>query len=90
MTVADNPERRRYEGTVDGKVAGVVYYQERDGALALVHTEVSPDFEGQGIGSRLAAATLEDVRSRGLQIVPVCPFIRRYLERHPEYADLVA
>jgi predicted GNAT family acetyltransferase len=90
MTVADNPAKRRYEAVVDGEVAGSLYYHEQDGKLVLVHTEVELEFEGQGIGGRMAAATLDDIRARGLQIVPVCPFIRSYLERHPEYADLVA
>jgi uncharacterized protein len=90
MTVSDNPSMRRYEAVVDGQVAGYVYYRERDGELALVHTEVELEFEGQGVASRLAAATLDDIRARGLQIVPICPFIRGYLERHPEYEDLIA
>lgn len=89
MTVRDNPRERRYEALVDGRVAGVVFYRERDDAIVLVHTEVAPEFEGQGIGGRLVAGTLDDIRSRGLQIVPRCPFVRSYLARHPEYADLV-
>ena len=88
--VRDNPGKRRYEALVDDLVAGHVFYQERDGALVLIHTEVAPEFEGRGIAGRLAAAALDDVRSRGLKIVPRCPFIRSYVERHPEYADLVA
>jgi predicted GNAT family acetyltransferase len=90
LTVRDNPEKRRYEALVGDQLAGHVFYQQRDGAIVLVHTEVAPEFEGQGVGSGLAAGTLEDIRSRGLQIVPTCSFIRSYLERHPEYADLVA
>jgi uncharacterized protein len=90
MTVQDNPAKRRYEAIVDGEVAGYVFYQQRDEALVLIHTEVGEQFEGQGIGSRLAAGTLDDIRARGLHIVPVCPFIKSYVERHPEYADLVA
>lgn len=90
MTVQDNPAKRRYEAIVDGEVAGYVFYQEREGELVLIHTEVAEEFEGQGIGSRLAAGTLDDIRARGLRIVPLCPFIKGYIERHPDYADLVA
>ena len=90
MTVTDNPTRRRYEAIIDGEVAGYVYYQLREGKVALIHTEVELEREGEGVGSRLAAATLDDIRARGLQIIPVCPFIRSYLKRHPEYQDLVA
>ena len=90
MTVRDNPERRRYEAVMDDDVAGFVFYREGDGSLILIHTEVDERFEGQGIGSRLVAATLDDIRERGLRIVPLCPFVKAYLERHPEYTDLVA
>lgn len=90
MTVADNPAKRRYEALIDGEIAGYVFYQQRDGALVLIHTEVGEQYGGQGVGSRLAAATLDDIRARGLRIVPICPFIQSYLERHPEYAELVA
>ena len=53
-----------------------------------MHTEVDPAAEGHGVGSRLAAGALDDIRSRGLSILVVCPFVREYVRRHPEYADL--
>ena len=56
----------------------------------LVHTEVDPAFAGQGLGERLVAGALEDLRARGLKLVPLCPFVRAYLRRHPDQADLVA
>ena len=90
MTVRDNPDKRRYEALVDGEVAGTIFYRELEDALALVHTEVEDAFEGQGIGSRLVAATLDDIRARGLQMQPMCPFVKAYVERHPEYQDLIA
>ena len=90
MTVRDNPELRRYEAIVDGKLAGSILYREREDELVLVHTEVEEEFEGQGIGSRLVAATLDDIRARGLRMRPFCPFVKAYVERHPEYADLIA
>ena len=89
MTLRDNPDKRRYEALVDGEVAGSIYYHERDDGLVLVHTEVEEAFKGQGIGSKLAAATLDDIRSRGLRIQLMCPFVRSYVERHPEYQDLI-
>jgi predicted GNAT family acetyltransferase len=90
IEVADNRAERRYEGRIDGKLAGSIHYVEHEGQLALVHTEVEPGFEGQGVGGRLVAATLDDIREHGLTIVVRCPFVRAYLEKHPEYADLVA
>ena len=90
MTVRDNPELQRYEAIVDGELAGSIFYRELDDTLILVHTEVEEAFEGQGIGSRLVAATLDDIRARGLRMRPFCPFVKAYLERHPEYDDLIA
>lgn len=89
MTIRNNPGKRRYEAVVDGEIAGFLFYQERDGPLALIHTEVAEEFEGRGIGSRLAAGALDEARERGVRVIPVCPFVRGYLERHPEYGDLV-
>ncbi len=90
MTVRDNPDKRRYEALVDDEVAGFLFYRAREGELVLIHTEVGEEFEGQGIGSKLVAGALDDIRARGLRIVPICPFVKAYLERHPEHSDLVA
>jgi predicted GNAT family acetyltransferase len=91
LEVVDNPGQQRFEARVDGTVAGEIVYRERaDGRVVLLHTQVDDQFEGKGIGRRLVAGALDDIRSRGLTIVPLCPFVRAYLARHPEYADLVA
>jgi predicted GNAT family acetyltransferase len=52
-----------------------------------VHTEVSPTVEGEGLGSRLVSGALDDIRARGLEVVPLCPVAAAYIRRHPEYAD---
>jgi uncharacterized protein len=90
LTVHDNTGERRYEARIGTKVVGVIYYHAGPGRLTLVHTEVDPAFEGKGVGSRLVAGALEDIRRRALSLVPVCPFVRAYLRRHPEQADVVA
>lgn len=90
IEVADHPELRRYEARVDGELAGVVYYRPRPDGLVLVHTEVADEFEGKGVGGRLVAGALDDARKRGLAVTAACPFAAAYIERHPEYADLVA
>jgi uncharacterized protein len=87
--VTDNSERQRYELRVDGELAGFAQYARRGGKIMFVHTEVDDRFEGQGLGSTLAKGALDDVRRRGIPVVPVCPFIAAYIERHPEYNDLV-
>ena len=92
MTVAvtDNPAEHRYEARLGAALAGFAVYRDEPGRRIFVHTEVDHAYEGQGVGAALAAAALDDVRARGLEVVPECPFIRGYIERHPAYADLVA
>ena len=89
VRVADNPEKGRFELFADDELAGSAYYRMEDGAIAFTHTEVDDAYEGQGLGSKLASAALDEVRSRGLAVRPYCRFIRGYIERHPEYIDLV-
>lgn len=91
VTVTDNPRASRYEARVDGEVAGFAAYR-RSGSDVIVftHTEVDPAFGGTGIGSALARGALDDVAARGERdVVPRCPFIASWIERHPDYAALV-
>jgi hypothetical protein len=88
-TVADNPAKHRFEISVGDTVAGFAAYRLEPGRVVFTHTEVDPAFEGQGLGSKLAAGALDSVREKGLAIVPLCPFIAAYVRRHPEYQDLV-
>lgn len=88
--VVDVPQASRYELRLGGRLIGLAVYRRRDGRIAFTHTEVDESCEGRGFGSRLAAAALDDARRDGLAVVPLCPFIAHYIERHPEYAQLVA
>lgn len=90
LVVADNAEQRRYEARQGSEVAGFILYRLDPGRMTLIHTEVAPALEGKGIASLLVKEALDDIRRRGLTIVPICPFVRGYLRRHPEYTDLVA
>jgi predicted GNAT family acetyltransferase len=90
IEIRDVPERHRYELTIDGTVAGIAVYRLREDQLVLEHTEVDDAYEGRGLGSRLARYALDDVRARGLSVRIECPFVRSYIRRHPEYAELVA
>ena len=90
IEVVDDPDETRYEIRVDGALAGFVLYRDEGDRVVLIHTEIDDAYEGQGLGGRLAAFALDDIRRRGLRVVPRCPFIRAYIERHPDYADLVA
>nr|WP_309236714.1 GNAT family N-acetyltransferase [Micromonospora sp. S-DT3-3-22] len=91
FTVTDAPDRERFEARDEtGALAGVVTYQLTGAIIAYTHTEVDPAFEGRGVGSTLARAVMDDARSRGRTVVPICPFLADWLGRHPEYADIVA
>jgi uncharacterized protein len=87
--VRDNPTELRYELLLDNDVVGEIRYRLAPDAVVLVHTEVSPSLEGKGFGARLVAGALDDIRARGLHAVPICPFVRSYIRRHPDYGDLV-
>jgi predicted GNAT family acetyltransferase len=90
LRVVDNPGEGRYEARIGDELAGFAAYERHGDVLVFTHTRVEPAFEGEGVGGRLAAGALDDVRARGLAIVPRCPFIAEYVRRHPGYADLVA
>ena len=89
IVVADASERKRFEVTVDGELAGFLVYRSRKGLLALIHTEVEDRFEGRGLGGRLARFALDQARAEGLAVLPFCPFVNAYVQRHREYVDLV-
>ncbi|WP_373319774.1 GNAT family N-acetyltransferase [Rugosimonospora africana] len=89
ITVRDNPEQHRYEAVADDAVAGIIQYRDRhDGARVFLHTETMPDFAGKGVASVLVRQALEMERERRQMVVPVCPFVSAFLERHPEYKDV--
>jgi predicted GNAT family acetyltransferase len=89
IEVTDNETDQRFEIHVDGALAGFAQYRPRPDALVFTHTEIFDGYEGQGIGSKLARGALDDVRSRGVRIRPLCPFIAAYIDRHPAYQELV-
>jgi predicted GNAT family acetyltransferase len=86
--VVDNEAASRFELSVDGHVAELVYRRRGD-RLVLVHTGVPDELEGRGLGGVLVAAAIERAAQQELTVVPLCPFARRWLERHPEAAGRV-
>jgi uncharacterized protein len=88
-TVVEVPERHRYEIMVDGALAGFTLFTV-DGDVAIMpHTQIDAAYEGHGLASTLIRAALDDLRGRGLTVVPRCPFVREFIEKNPEYRDLV-
>lgn len=86
----DRPDAGRYEASINGEYAGHLEYELHGTDLVARHTEVDPTFEGEGVGSTLVRHVLDHVRDTGMRVVPTCPFVRSYIDRHPDYEDLVA
>ncbi|GAY11605.1 GNAT family N-acetyltransferase [Pseudonocardia sp. N23] len=87
--VVDRPGRSRFEILVDDEVAGRAHYRLHDGVMVFTHTEVEDRFGGRGLGGALARGALDAARARGLRVSPDCPFVKSWIEKHPEYADLL-
>ena len=89
-TVQNAPESSRYEIRDGERVLGIAAYERRGNTVVFTHTEVDPDAGESGLGSTLVRSALDDVRAQGGSVVPRCSFVRGWIERHQEYADLVA
>jgi uncharacterized protein len=86
--VVDVPEEQRYVIRRNGQVAGFAAYQKAQRLVVFTHTEIDASYEGQGLGGELVRRALDDVRAQGLPVLPLCPFVQRWMSRHPDYADL--
>ncbi|WP_232663500.1 GNAT family N-acetyltransferase [Pseudonocardia sp. TRM90224] len=87
--VRDATERSRFEVLVEGVVAGFAEYELRGHTIAFTHTEMDQAYSGRGLASRLIKAALESARERDLRVLPFCPFVRSWIEKHPDFLDLV-
>lgn len=88
--VRRDDEAGRYEITVDDQLAGFVTFRLDGDVITFVHTETESEFQGHGAASTLVREALDDVRARGLRVIPRCPYVRSFLDDHPEYQDLLA
>ncbi|MEO6993391.1 MAG: GNAT family N-acetyltransferase [Lacunisphaera sp.] len=89
IVVRNNETDRRYEATVDGQLS-VADYVVENGRVIFTHTFVPPELRGRNIAATLVRAALSDARARNLKVVPACSYVAKFIERHPEYRDLVA
>jgi predicted GNAT family acetyltransferase len=89
LIIVDRPEAQRYEALLEGEVAGFLEYRLAGPRRILLHTEVPPKYGGRGIGGALARHVVDEARTSGARVTAKCPFIRTWLTRHPEYADLI-
>jgi uncharacterized protein len=90
VRVTDHPDAYRYEARIGDRLVGHVRYRLAPGRIVFTHTETDRSAQGHGVASQLAAFVLDDARARGLSVTPRCPFIARFIDEHPGYADLVA
>ena len=88
-TVTDVSDRKRFEIAVDGAVLGFVDYRRRPGVISFIHTEIDPARKGEGLGTLLVKTALDTARAEGLAVLPYCPFVQGFIDRHREYLDLV-
>ena len=86
--IVNNKAHHRYEFAVEGHIAAT-YYKLADGVITFIHTEVPPELGGKGIGSKLIQGALDQVRAEGLKVIAQCPFVKAYIDKHPDYADLL-
>ena len=90
VRVLHNTESSRYEIVVDGRVVGIADYRADGGAVVFPHTEIDPSMRGRGLAAELVRHALDDVRSTGASVVPLCWYVAQFIDEHPEYQDLVA
>ncbi|MEO6842484.1 MAG: GNAT family N-acetyltransferase [Bradyrhizobium sp.] len=86
--IVNNSEKHRYELAVDGHIAAT-YYKIADRVITFVHTEVPPELGGKGIGSKLIRGALDQVRADGLKVIAECPFVKAFIDKNPDYQDLL-
>ena len=90
FVVTHDLANQRFNGFADGTLVGFVDYSVTEGEFDLYHTEVFPQFGGQGYGSMLVRQTLDQIHAmEGETVIPTCPFVARFIDRHPDYAVLI-
>ena len=87
--LTDNMSMHRYEFNIGGLVTKIEYIRTDNGEIYLTHTEIPSQLEGKGIGSMLVGKVLEDIESKGLRLVPLCPFVAGYIQKHPQWRKIV-
>ena len=89
IAVSDNPDAQQFEITADSEPAGIAAYRRKPGIIAFIHTEIDPKFAGEGLGGELVSAALDNVAAEGIDVLPFCPFVNKYISEHEQYLPLV-
>lgn len=90
VSVTDNPAEHRFEIHYGDRLAGFTVYEERPQGWAFVHTEIEPDLGGHGLAGRLVRVAMDAMAERGTSVLPECPYVRSWLEKHPDHLGVVA
>ncbi len=88
VNVSNNEKESRFECQVDGLLC-MAAYELQPGAIIFTHTEVPSELAGRGIAQQLVRTGLQHARDRNLRVVPACGYVQTFIQRHPEYQDLV-
>ena len=86
--IVNNKPHHRYELAVDGHIAAT-YYKIDAGVITFIHTEVPPELGSRGIGSKLIAGALDQMRADGLKVITQCPFVKAFIAKNAAYQDLL-
>lgn len=89
VQIVDNPDRSRYEAQEDGTVVAYVEYDRHEDFTAFPHTEVSRGHQGQGLAGMLVRQAMDDIRESGDKAYPLCPYVKTWFDKHPEYGDIL-
>ena len=89
LRLSDDTEAHRYEAHLEDELVGFLDYHSQPGLVTLLHTEVPREWEGRGVGTQLIQFAFDDIRDRGVKLLPICPFVIAYLRDHPEQRDLL-
>jgi uncharacterized protein len=89
MSIVDNTALSRFEYDVEGRAA-FINYRRAGNVVSLTHAEVPTELEGRGVGSFMVRGTLDLIRGRGEKVIPACSFVEAFVQRHPDYQDLLA
>jgi uncharacterized protein len=89
ISVRDNPRASQFELRVNGVFAGYVTYRDARSGRAFEHTVIATEYQGMGLASQLIRSALDEARAAGRTVLPFCPFVRSFIQRHPAYVDLV-
>lgn len=89
--ILNNQEKNQFEAVTEDKVIGLINYiiDKEDNTITVPHTEVNPEYEGQGIAGAMTQELLEYAKNKNLKVIPICPYTRTYIDRHPQYKDLL-